>query len=80
MDIILSAFGGKLVSKPMEWPDNTGETVYLTLGMDNFFPSPNTITDYIECAPKYKKATFKWFGHYSEFIRKVRIYKLVDVS
>lgn len=37
MKVLLTAFNGKLKSQVMDWPDNTGPTVRLSMDMDGKF-------------------------------------------
>ena len=85
MKVVLSAFGGKLKSEPMDWPDRTGPNIRLTLDMDG----PRLFVDQkgAELVNEPARAVvgvFSWTGEW--FIRggadavSARVYVLVDVE
>lgn len=77
----LTAFNGRLVGKPMEWPaDKIGQDIYLMMDMES--PSHeyelNSSIKVYETSPK--KARFEFSGGYSMNGDMPAIYKLVGVE
>lgn len=63
MKIKLSAFGGKLNSQIMEWPERVGSRVYLILDIDTLKPSRMDDGSLVTSnSPRMIKATFQWTG------------------
>ncbi len=66
MKIVLEAFGGKMKSDLLDWPEDAGSHIYMILDMPKFKVGvrgfgwdgmvPDTIT--------IKKCEFEWTGHW----------------
>lgn len=67
MKIILKAFGEKLKSAPLDWPDNASPTVYLALDLPKYSAiGKGKFHDY-ELEPTSstpKQCIFEWTGYY----------------
>ncbi len=76
----LTAFNGKLVGKPMDWPaDKIGEDIWLVMDMENisYETEKNSSIKVYDLSPK--KARFQFSGGYSMNGDMPAIYKLVEV-
>lgn len=62
MKIILTAFGEKLMGKPMEVPDNTSPDFYLPMPMDVLAPSPRMDGSLVAQIPVMKRGHFRATG------------------
>lgn len=76
----LTAFNGKLVGKPMDWPaDKIGEDIYMVMDMEapSYEHGEDSSIKVYESYPK--KARFQFSGGYSMNGDMPAIYKLVEV-
>ncbi len=85
MKVILTAFGGKLQSEEMEWPEKTRPTIVLMMNMGAMSPweaeelSARSISD-------HKRGTFeytgkkKWGFDDNKNTYEIREYKLIGIS
>lgn len=78
MKVVLSAFGRKLQSGFLDWPENTGHDIYLVMAME----SPMLFNLKESGIPRtLKKARFQFTGnHFVNGAESARDYRLVDVS
>ena len=81
MKVILRAFGGKLRSKPMEFPDETSPTIHLMLDLDTLkysMKDGGAIPD----KTTFKRGRFEMMAH-SELLDNnefARIFVLVGID
>lgn len=78
--VVLTAFNGKLVGKPMDWPrEKIGEDIWLVMDMENpsFDFEPHSSIKTYELSTK--RARFQFSGGYSSVGAMPAIYKLVEV-
>lgn len=76
----LTAFNGRLVSEPMEWPaDKIGQDIWLVMDMEmpSYQTEKNSSIKVYETSTK--KARFEFSGGYSLGGDMSAIYKLVEV-
>lgn len=80
--VILTAFGGKLVSQPMDWPrDKIGEDIYMIMDMEQqSFTRENENSSILDFEMVPKKARFQFSGGYAGTKDMPAVYKLVEVS
>lgn len=79
--VVLTAFGKRLISKPMEWPtDKIGEDIYLIMDMErpSITREPNSSIKVYDTVTK--KARFQFSGGYSMSNDTPAIYVLVGVE
>lgn len=79
MKVLLTAFGGKLQSDVLDFPENTSPKIEMIMDFDRStwgFEEPKLTPD----MPLFKKGEFVWDGK-TTFVgpQEVRHYKLVDV-
>ena len=81
MQIMLTAFSGKLKSEVMDWPEEAGNTVHLALPVDVRPYLAPTLTQMLTPPAEMRTriCTFQWRGKYLDGGR-VRIYVLEDVA
>lgn len=84
MKVILSAFGGKLRSEPMDWPDQSPPDIRMTLGMNgNTFFDHNgrqTINELERATVCVFRWTGQWFVTGGEKPISAKLYTLVDIE
>lgn len=79
--IQLTAFNGKLVGQPMDWPEEKiGEDIYMVMDMENlsYVTKEISSTKVYETTPR--RARFQFSGGYSMKGDMPAIYKLVGVE
>lgn len=79
--IQLTAFNGKLVGQPMDWPEEKiGEDIYMVMDMENlsYETKENSSIKVYEITPR--RARFQFSGGYSMSGDMPAIYKLVGVE
>jgi hypothetical protein len=82
MKVILTAFGKKLTSSVLEWPENTTDRIRLPLDMDVLKASPQMDGTRVPDLPTMKCGTFEWTGYFLHYpdSPSAREYVLVDIS
>lgn len=86
MKIILTAFGGKLQSHVMEWPENTAPRVELIMDMGQLSPMEARSVEKVATKSNHKRGTFEWTGNSSwgndkdDKSYEIKEYKLIDIS
>ena len=78
--VVLTAFGERLVSKPMEWPaDKIGQDIWLVMDMEmpSYVTAKNSSIKVYES--NTKKCRFEFTGGYSMKGYMPAVYKLVEV-
>ncbi len=82
MKIYLTAFGGKLTSLPMDWPESTPPDIKLALDMDNKAFSGYSGEEIIPNIPHQKLGYFSWNGKYAMYAgeESAKVYVLHDIS
>lgn len=82
MKVILTAFGGKLQSKPMDWPeDHSGRDIYMMLDMERPSVKTNDGGSYVYEDYSKRKCRFEATRSYSGNIGEetAEIYRLVEI-
>lgn len=80
--VVLTAFGGKLVSQPMDWPrEKIGEDIYMMMDMEKqSFTKEREYGSILDFETTPKRARFQFSGGYAGTKDMPAVYKLVDVS
>lgn len=81
MKVVFEAFQGKLKSKPMDVPEETGDVFYMVLDLGSF-QRVGFSGDVISERPNMpKRCKFEWTGQfYATSPESARIYQLVDID
>ena len=79
--IVLTAFGQKLVSQPIDWPrEKIGEDIYMIMDMEQPSITKEPYGSILEFETAPKKARFQFSGGYASTKDMPAIYKLVEVQ